>query len=261
VDGSNNLNTTNQLQAASDASFTVNGIAITRSSNTGISDVIEGVTLDLTDVTSSTVKLTISNDTSSMQDKIEDFLTALNELTSYIKTKSAVTNNGDDTYTRGALAGYTGYTGLRSDLYGIVGGMVDGATGSYSLLSQIGITMDDEMVFSISDTTALTDALETDPDSVASLFVNSSGGIASKVDSLLTLYTKTDGYVDNDVNGLEAEQDSLAEQIDRKEEALDAREATLRTQYSAVIEMLYELQDQQTSLSNIMEAVYGISSS
>jgi flagellar hook-associated protein 2 len=261
VDGSNNLNTTNQLQAASDASFTVNGIAITRSSNTNIEDVVEGVSLTLTAETTSAVNLTIGNDTTTMQDKIKTFLTALNNLTSYIKTKSAVTETGDNTYTRGALASFTSYTGLRSDLYGVMGGVVNGATGAYSLLSQIGITMDDEMVFSITDTKALTDALSTNSSSVASLFVNASdGGIASKIDSMLTLYTKTDGVMDNDVNGLEAEQDALTEQIKRKQENYDTRKKALQTQYSAVIQMLYEIQQQQTSMNNIMSAIYGMSS-
>jgi flagellar hook-associated protein 2 len=261
VDGSNVLNAANQLKEGSDATFKVNDISITRSSNTDISDVIEGLTLNLTGETTSAVTLTIANDTTKMQDKIKSFLTALNDLTAYIRTKSAITETGENTYTRGALASYTEYTGLRSEVYGIIGGVVDGATGSYSLLSQIGITMDDEMVFSISDTEALTDALETDADSVASLFVNASnGGIATRIESMLELYTKTDGIVENDVEGLEAEQESLTDQIERKQEAFDARKQALQTQYTAVIQMLYELQEEQSSMSNLMSALYGITS-
>ncbi len=52
-DPASTTNTVSQTQAASDASFSVDGVAITKASNT-VSDVIPGVTLNLTGTTGTT---------------------------------------------------------------------------------------------------------------------------------------------------------------------------------------------------------------
>ncbi|MCP4277994.1 MAG: flagellar filament capping protein FliD, partial [Gammaproteobacteria bacterium] len=78
-----------QATAGQDAKVTIDGVAITRSSNT-IDDVISGVTLDLNRVESGeTVNLTISRDTDNIKDKVTAFTDAYNEIIENINQQFA----------------------------------------------------------------------------------------------------------------------------------------------------------------------------
>jgi flagellar hook-associated protein 2 len=76
--------TTGVGQEASDAAFTVNGVALTRSSNT-IADVIPGATLDLLSTTSSAATLQFTRDSSGVKDKMKALVKAYNDLVSDLK--------------------------------------------------------------------------------------------------------------------------------------------------------------------------------
>ncbi|GEM_PF-2564370 len=92
----------NVLQAAQDATLTVDGIAITSQSNS-VTSAIQGVTLNLTGTTTSTVTLTVGEDTESAKQAIRDFVEAYNEVNDYFQQQfgdaasqevSAVASNG-----------------------------------------------------------------------------------------------------------------------------------------------------------------------
>ena len=84
-------------QAASDASLTVNGIAFTRSSNQ-ISDVIEGVNLNLTATTDTNFTLSIDRDISEAKGNIVAFVSMFNEATQEFRN---LTNSETDGPLRG----------------------------------------------------------------------------------------------------------------------------------------------------------------
>jgi flagellar hook-associated protein 2 len=71
--------TANSLQTAQDSIIKYEGINVTRDSNS-ITDIIEGVTLNLLSVTASDVSLTISNDRSTLKTSIEDMVQSYNDL-------------------------------------------------------------------------------------------------------------------------------------------------------------------------------------
>lgn len=78
--------TFSESQAAQDANFTVNTIALTRSSNT-VSDAISGVTLTLKKGTSAAPEsgtVTVTDDTDAVKTKIKGFITAYNAVASTI---------------------------------------------------------------------------------------------------------------------------------------------------------------------------------
>jgi flagellar hook-associated protein 2 len=80
-----------QTQAADDAMLAINGIAITRSSNT-ITDAIEGVTLNLTKgtlATPGTAILTVANNTAATTSAIDNFVKTYNSAVNLLKTNSA----------------------------------------------------------------------------------------------------------------------------------------------------------------------------
>lgn len=240
----------NLLQAGADASFTVDGVSVTRSSNSGLTDVVAGLTINLKAATTSAVSLTVESDTATMTSKINSFLAALNDVTSYLRTKSAVTKVGD-TYVRGGLCGYYTFTSLRTELYAAMAGEVAGVTGAYRYLSEIGITMNSDMQFVVSDSSALSNALTSDAASAAQLFNLAGSGIANKLVALLTPYTETNGYIDDEMTGLSEETSELDERITRLEAQLAQREQQLRSQFLALQAMLSEIMAQQSALQSV----------
>jgi len=89
-------------QAGTDAIVRVNGLEITRNSNT-ISDAIQGVTLQLTDAEpGEVVTVTIGRDTESVQTQIEDFVAAYNSAREFINKN---TRYDAESKTAGALLG------------------------------------------------------------------------------------------------------------------------------------------------------------
>jgi flagellar hook-associated protein 2 len=72
------------LQTATDARFKVNGLEVGRSSNT-ITDVIDGVTLDLFNTTTGAARLDLNRDTASIKGNIKGLVTAYNDFEETLK--------------------------------------------------------------------------------------------------------------------------------------------------------------------------------
>ena len=66
------------LQTATDASFKVNGLTVSRSSNT-VNDVIDGVTLDLYANTTGAARLDMNRDSAGIKSNIQGLVTAYND--------------------------------------------------------------------------------------------------------------------------------------------------------------------------------------
>ncbi|MCH8932395.1 MAG: flagellar filament capping protein FliD [Nitrospinae bacterium] len=175
------------VQTATDASVTVDGITFARSSNT-INDIIPGVTLNLESLGSGT--LTISTDNTAIALNIQDFVDAFNELIGFIDEQ---TEFNAETFQTGILFGNSAVQSLETTLRRIVSGPVTGVSGTFGFLSQIGITTQDDGTL-ILDEVKLDQALTTDLDSVVSLFTSS--GTAS--DANVTFV----GFTDNTVAGI-----------------------------------------------------------
>ena len=77
-----------------DASFTLNGLAMTRSSNTGLTDVITGVTLNLLNETVTDVTLTIGRDTETVKTAITDFVEKYNALAEKLDFYGQISTSG-----------------------------------------------------------------------------------------------------------------------------------------------------------------------
>jgi flagellar hook-associated protein 2 len=72
------------LQTATDASFKVNGLAVTRSSNT-VNDVIDGVTLDLYATSTGAARLDLNRNTAGIKENIQGLVTAYNDFEETLK--------------------------------------------------------------------------------------------------------------------------------------------------------------------------------
>lgn len=144
-------------------------IYLQRSTNT-VTGVVPGITLSLHDA--GTGVITVSTDTYAVKAKIEALVNAVNYVQSFIREE---TKYDASTNESGILIGNYAYyiikTRVDTALNSSVSGLVDGVD-TYVNLAQIGIHTDpDNQGMWVIDSTTLMEALNSDPDAVANLFV------------------------------------------------------------------------------------------
>ncbi len=236
-----------ELQAAQDAEFTVDGLSVTRSSNT-VSDVITGVTLTLKK--SGSGSLSVTPDGTAIKEKIESFVSAYNDVMSFISTNSAYDTS---THVRGTLTGEGTARSIQSRLRGIVSSSVSGLTEDFRLLAQIGITTDTDKTdgtLSI-DTSILEDKLASNIDDVANLFADASEGIAQQMyDYADSVTDSIDGSVTLRKDGLEDMIDNVDDTITRMNLRLERIEQDLVRRFTALETLINGFNTQGDFLSN-----------
>ena len=152
-----------ESQSAQDATLTVNGIAISRPTNT-LEEAIPGVTLRL--LKEGTTTLTVASDTSGIQTAVQSFVKGYNDLN---KTNAALTAYNPETRQGGTLVGDSSALSVQTQLRAALGSAIDGLTGPRTTLSQIGLTIQLDGTMAL-DSAKLSAALNAAPGGVGSLF-------------------------------------------------------------------------------------------
>lgn len=248
-------------QAGAAASFSVDGVAITKTSNT-VSDVIPGVTLTLLKDGGATTTVTVGNDVAGVTKKINDFVGAFNAAMSQINKQSdynASTKQG------GVLSGDSTLRTVKSQLQSILTTPVSGVTGIYSTLSQIGIKTDYTNGTLTIDSTALANALASNFNDVVDLVTHNGGvtgfaqaqyGVAEQfnqvIDTLTHFYegpsSSSNGIISTRVKGLTDSISDITNQISSMEVLMTQKEANLKKQYTAMEQLVSSLQGQGNTL-------------
>lgn len=139
---------TMETQAGQDASITIDGTAVTSSSNV-IDDVIAGVTLNLKTVEADkTITLTVARDYDTIKSSVQSLLDQYNEVMTDINAQFAY---DEDTETAGLLQGDATLRSVKTELVDIVVSTITGLPSTINALSLIGITSDDDGNLSIDD--------------------------------------------------------------------------------------------------------------
>ncbi len=155
------------LQTAQDATFNVDGMAMTSSKNT-ITDAIAGTTLNLTATTTPGVpaNLVFSRDTSSVSSKLDALVTAYNDANTMLGVVSDPKSTVD---TYGAtLVGNSIVSTVRSQIRQMITSNSTTPGGNLTALRDIGFSIDQKGVLSI-DKTKLGSALQNNFDNVVTL--------------------------------------------------------------------------------------------
>lgn len=105
------------LQTATNARFKVNGLEVTRSSNT-VSDVIDGVTLDLYTNTTGAARIDLNRDTAGIKDNIKGLVTAYNDFEETLKILGDRSSEVEDF--GGVLAGESLLQSVRSQVRAMI---------------------------------------------------------------------------------------------------------------------------------------------
>ncbi len=233
-------------QAAADAVIKVNGQQATRASNT-ISDVIQGVTLNLvgTSATGVSTALTVAQDPTGVTSAVQGFVDAYNALHKTLGDLGSKALSSDSTVSL-----------IQSQLFGVINTPATGVSSTYSYLAGIGVSIQKDGTMAL-DSTQLTTALSTDPNGVARLFTDATQGFATRFGNLAQQLATPGGIVDGETQGLNDQISSLQTQIDNQQVRLTAEQQSLRQQFSALDALLGTMQTTSNFLTQQLAALPG----
>lgn len=241
-------------QAATDAAFTLNGIAATSHSNT-VTNVLDGVTMVLSKTTEANTPttLTISKDqTATLTAALSTFITNYNSAMSSMNTLGAYNS---ETKVASTLTGNSTLRSAQNQIRNLVFS-TQGGSSAYQRLSDIGVSVAKDGTLSL-DTTKLNKAVTADFSGVASLVstVGSSfnSGIENLIGSSGTITTATDST------------QRQIKDITKQEQAVSARlvviEARYRAQFTALDTLIASMNQTSTYLTQQLASLPTISSS
>jgi len=217
---------TNTYQTAQDAKATIDGIAVTSSTNQ-ISGAIPGVTLALTGTTTTPATVSVAADSSSLATKVATFVSAYNTVITSGHTDAGY---GATAATNPLLAGDPGIESSLTQLSSLVASSVAGTDSTISTLGSAGITLNNDGTLTL-NTSALATAVQSDPTGVEKLFVTSAdqgmtGIMGSISDAIGVLATNPDSVLSGETSYFA----SRTTEITKQETAMQARIQAYQTQ-------------------------------
>lgn len=252
IDGGTTSLVTNTVVQAQDAAVFYGGsggsqpLLITSSTNQ-LTNVIPGVTIQLTGASPNPVTLNITRDPSTVSKQLQTFTDDFNGLVDEITT---LTQWNSSTNTGGLLLGDSTILNVQQQMYTAFNNIVKGA-GQFNQMADVGMTIggDGKITFN-SDT--FTSAYATDPTAVQNLFTQTNTGLGTLIDkSMKMLVDPTDGFITLQNQTLSTEQQNFQTQIDSLNALLANKKNLLEEQFANMESVLAGLQSQQSALSSI----------
>lgn len=156
-----------QTVEAQNAEFTVDGIAITKPSNK-ITDVINGVTLNLAKESATATNITVERDTGPITSAVNAFVKAYNDVTQNLRDATAY---NPATKVAAVLNGEASVRTIHAQVRAVLVAPVAGGATTLSRLSDIGVTLQKDGSLSV-DNNKLTTAINTKSTEIAGLFAS-----------------------------------------------------------------------------------------
>ena len=224
-DAGTNSGSFTRAQVAQNATFTVDGIAASSTSNK-VTGVVEGVTLNLTGTGESTLNVKQDN-TTNLKKSLEEFVTAYNNA---VSSMASMGSYNADTKVAGELQGNTILRNAQQTLSKLVFDTTSTTDGVSQRLADIGIsfkTSDGKLAL---DADKLTAAIDKNPGAVANLASNVGDAFNTAMDRIVG----TGGQIQSSTDAMRL----TVKDLESRQEALSLRlegiEKRYRTQFSAL---------------------------
>lgn len=258
-DGTNTETTTGMTESvnAQNAQLTVNNVAIENSSNT-ISNALEDITLNLTDVTKGNQTLTIAQDTTKAQTAIKDWVTAYNALQDTFSslTKYTAVDPGSDAQdtSNGALIGDTTLRTIQTQLKSALSNTLSSST--YKTLAQIGITTDPSDGKLKIDDDKLSAALTKDSSAVGTLIVGDGKktGITTTLGTNMTSWLSSTGIIQAAKDGVSKTLNKLTKDYNAASDLIDQKVARYKDQFTQLDVLMTSLNSTSSYLTQQFES-------
>ena len=246
------LSSTDVVEQGVDAQVTIGSgagaLVLERGSNT-ITDLVDGVTITLADVSATPVTITVDRDTDSTVDAVTALMDEINTTLGKLGTLTAY---NADAATGGALVGDSTARGLMIDLRSALSGTVNTGASEFAVASSIGISLTSTGTLEI-DADALRDALETNHDEAIDLV----SALAGALDSVLDDAEGSTGRITRARNTWTAQMDLIDDRIEVMEDRLERREAALLRQFTGLETAMATLTSQASWLTSQIAALNG----
>ncbi|QNU43534.1 flagellar filament capping protein FliD [Mixta calida] len=258
---------------AQDAQLIVDGISYTRSSNS-ITDIIAGVTLNLTGVSEEgkAEQLTLNVDTSAIKTTLQEFVKQYNALLSQTSSASKFVPSdtsglADDDVAKpssenGALMGDGTLRGLVGELRSVVNGVYGDKDVNVSALSSLGISIDAATGQMTLDTEKLDKAIADYPEQIGALFKGNGEkeGLATGLNDIITKYVgdkenKKDGVIKGMTDTLDEQVKLVKEQIDKTQKLIDAQVERYRIQFQNLDSTMSQLNNMSNQLTAVLSTL------
>ena len=171
-----------QIVSPTDAVFTVDGISLTRSSNT-IDDAFNGITLTLTDITSS-ANISVTEDSSTALVEMKAFIEIINENRKYFDT---ITKRGVNGVESGPFAGSVGVNAVKKYLRELTLNPIEGFDEDDIYLADLGVLTETDGTLSLDEDKFLA-AFATNPNTYRAVFQSQTWSGSSSFDTTLSTY-------------------------------------------------------------------------
>lgn len=232
--------TFSEVTPGANASYSVDGLTLSSSSNT-VTGAVPGVTLNLLNASPNTpVTLTVTPDTSQATTAINQFVTDYNTLINAVNSQFADTGSGE-----GVLATDPTVRNLQSELLSALGYTYVPASGSTAVsnLSSLGISVNKDGTLSL-DSSTLNNALENHYGDVQSFFQGSAlNGFANAMDQQLSNFSNpADGAFTVDLSSMSTQMTGLQTNITNfTTNVIDPLQTQLNNEYSQAEILLQQL--------------------
>lgn len=233
--------TTSNLEetvAARDAQLEVNGIAVSRPTNT-VEGVVDGVTFDLKSEGTSTVK--IERDADAVAENVQAFVDKFNAFQDMV---DKVSGFDPESGQGSVLTGDSTIRNIQSDLRRMLTEIPPGLEDSpVRMLADVGIKTDPSTGKLEFDQARFKEQLDAHPEAMTALFAEKDGvdGIAERTVNVVSNFLASDGALAARTEGLNGDLEKIQEQRDRLEMRLEALEERLFNQFSAADSLIAQL--------------------
>jgi len=250
------------ISPASDASFTIDGIALTSATNV-IDNAIEGVSLTLKAAQMPVgeppafpdVSLAVAEDREAVKTSVTAFVDAYNKLVGTVGSLTKVTPVGGDS-SQPVTGALVGDATVRSFMNSVRGELSSQSDGELRILADLGITTERDGKLKL-DSTKLDKVLETGVDKLAG-FLTGEQGLMARLESQVKPYTETGGLLENRTKAL---QNTISDVSDQRE-ALARRTASLESrllaQFNAMDSLVGQLSGTSNYLSGVLDSLPGV---
>ena len=218
--------------------YSINGGAPLQSqSNTITSDSSTVAGLSVTALAAGSVTVNVGSDTSAIKSALTSFISDYNNVQSYITTQSASSTDATGNVTAGLLTGDLDAGNLASTLRSLSFSpvAVSGLSATLSQLAGLGVQSNGhDNTITLSDTSALDNALSNHLSDIKSFFSDSTSGLAVKLDKFLTNTVGDSGTLTAHQTSLTKQSDSIDTQIAGQEKIIAGDSAFWTKEFQAM---------------------------
>lgn len=232
---------------AQNAKLTVDGIAVERSSNS-ISDLVTGVKLDLTGVSTTAVTLGSTTPASAMTQAVADVVETYNQVL-------AIVTKETDPAT-GSLRADPAAAALLRSLKGLTLKSLVPGGGTPSTLAELGVTTNRDGTLAL-DSAKLATAVATAPDAIEAMFApsaNNAFGLSSVMKAISMSATSTTYGLGASESRYTSAQSDIAEAQDKIADQSEQMTTRLTQQYASMNARVSAYKSTQTFLTNQIAA-------